>query len=229
MTSSFVLQVIVCCDLKVVLYPQKPRRLSAGAETGEGEIQRSVWSNQHHQQWKGGRQNPQGKAGLTPDAVTACRDLFLREIVENSWFSCGFKVHEIDLFLIWTRRTTLNFSSQLPFTVISQWYLFASTDYEPFLVLAFFFMLIVEWEHMMQKCWLIGSLKDETSSSELTVWSRRLCKIDSLVQPVKKKKIKREIKILENLRGGPNIISLIDIVKDPVVSADEQTDLLKQH
>ncbi|NXF42081.1 CSK21 kinase, partial [Nyctibius bracteatus] len=35
-------------------------------------------------------------------------------------------------------------------------------------------------------------------------------------QPVKKKKIKREIKILENLRGGPNIISLLDIVKDPV-------------
>lgn len=38
------------------------------------------------------------------------------------------------------------------------------------------------------------------------------------LQPVKKKKIKREIKILENLRGGPNIISLLDIVKDPVVS-----------
>lgn len=37
-------------------------------------------------------------------------------------------------------------------------------------------------------------------------------------QPVKKKKIKREIKILENLRGGPNIITLADIVKDPVVS-----------
>uniref|UniRef100_UPI00358F3E28 casein kinase II subunit alpha-like isoform X2 n=1 Tax=Myxine glutinosa TaxID=7769 RepID=UPI00358F3E28 len=36
------------------------------------------------------------------------------------------------------------------------------------------------------------------------------------VQPVKKKKIKREIKILENLRGGPNVISLLDIVKDPV-------------
>lgn len=34
---------------------------------------------------------------------------------------------------------------------------------------------------------------------------------------MKKKKIKREIKILENLRGGPNIISLLDIVKDPVV------------
>jgi casein kinase II subunit alpha len=36
-------------------------------------------------------------------------------------------------------------------------------------------------------------------------------------QPVKKKKIKREIKILQNLRGGPDIITLLDIVKDPVV------------
>lgn len=36
-----------------------------------------------------------------------------------------------------------------------------------------------------------------------------------ILKPVKKKKIKREIKILENLRGGPNIIALIDVVKDP--------------
>jgi len=33
---------------------------------------------------------------------------------------------------------------------------------------------------------------------------------------VKKKKIKREIKILENLRGGTNIITLQAVVKDPV-------------
>ena len=37
-----------------------------------------------------------------------------------------------------------------------------------------------------------------------------------LLQPVKKKKIKREIKILENLRGGMNIITLQAVVKDPV-------------
>ncbi|KTG47569.1 hypothetical protein cypCar_00014669 [Cyprinus carpio] len=37
-----------------------------------------------------------------------------------------------------------------------------------------------------------------------------------ILKPVKKKKIKREIKILENLRGGPNIITLLDIIKDPV-------------
>lgn len=37
-----------------------------------------------------------------------------------------------------------------------------------------------------------------------------------ILKPVKKKKIKREIKILENLCGGPNVISLLAIVKDPV-------------
>ncbi|CAB1354242.1 unnamed protein product [Coregonus sp. 'balchen'] len=45
-----------------------------------------------------------------------------------------------------------------------------------------------------------------------------------ILKPVKKKKIKREIKILENLRGGPNIISLIDIVKDPVQLYQTLTD-----
>lgn len=37
-----------------------------------------------------------------------------------------------------------------------------------------------------------------------------------ILKPVKKKKIKREIKILENLRGGTNIIQLLDVVLDPV-------------
>lgn len=32
---------------------------------------------------------------------------------------------------------------------------------------------------------------------------------------MKKKKIRREIKILQNLRGGTNIISLLDVVRDP--------------
>lgn len=39
-----------------------------------------------------------------------------------------------------------------------------------------------------------------------------------VLKPVKKKKIKREIKILQNLNGGPNIVSLLDIVRDPQVS-----------
>lgn len=36
-----------------------------------------------------------------------------------------------------------------------------------------------------------------------------------ILKPVKKKKIRREIKILENLRGGKNIITLQAVVKDP--------------
>lgn len=32
---------------------------------------------------------------------------------------------------------------------------------------------------------------------------------------MKKKKIKREIKILQNLSGGPNVVALLDVVRDP--------------
>lgn len=37
------------------------------------------------------------------------------------------------------------------------------------------------------------------------------------MKPVKKKKIKREIKILQNLAGGINVIELLDVVRDPQV------------
>lgn len=36
-----------------------------------------------------------------------------------------------------------------------------------------------------------------------------------ILKPVKKSKIKREIKVLQNLCGGPNIIKLLDVVQDP--------------
>ena len=39
--------------------------------------------------------------------------------------------------------------------------------------------------------------------------------VTKILKPVKKKKIKREIKILQNLRGGPNVINLLDVVRDP--------------
>lgn len=42
-----------------------------------------------------------------------------------------------------------------------------------------------------------------------------------VLKPVKKKKIKREIKILQNLSGGPNIVSLLDVVRDNQVSDPE--------
>lgn len=38
--------------------------------------------------------------------------------------------------------------------------------------------------------------------------------------------IKREIKILQNLRGGPNIIQLLDIVRDP---ASKTPSLIFEH
>ena len=39
-----------------------------------------------------------------------------------------------------------------------------------------------------------------------------------MLKPVKKKKIKREIKILQNLSGGPNIVALLDVVRDSQVN-----------
>ncbi|KAG5440651.1 hypothetical protein PCK2_000239, partial [Pneumocystis canis] len=39
--------------------------------------------------------------------------------------------------------------------------------------------------------------------------------IIKVLKPVKKKKIKREIKILQNLAGGSNVIGLLDVVRDP--------------
>ncbi|GAA5885872.1 hypothetical protein JCM3774_005809 [Rhodotorula dairenensis] len=36
-----------------------------------------------------------------------------------------------------------------------------------------------------------------------------------VLKPIKKKKIKRELKVLSNLRGGTNIIELLDVVRDP--------------
>lgn len=43
--------------------------------------------------------------------------------------------------------------------------------------------------------------------------------IIKVLKPVKKKKIKREIKILQNLAGGPNVVGLLDVVRDPQVSS----------
>jgi len=48
----------------------------------------------------------------------------------------------------------------------------------------------------------------------INVTNGEKCIIKSL-KPVKKKKIKREIKILQNLCGGTNIIKLLDVVRDP--------------
>lgn len=47
----------------------------------------------------------------------------------------------------------------------------------------------------------------------INVTNNEKCVI-KILKPVKKKKIKREIKILQNLCGGPNIVKLLDIVRD---------------
>ena len=39
--------------------------------------------------------------------------------------------------------------------------------------------------------------------------------IIKVLKPVAKRKIKREIKILRNVTGGPNIVGLSDVVHDP--------------
>lgn len=46
------------------------------------------------------------------------------------------------------------------------------------------------------------------------VRSRRRCVV-KVLKPIRPKKIKREICILQNLSGGPNIIQLLDLVRDP--------------
>ncbi|KAL0807684.1 hypothetical protein Bca101_100176 [Brassica carinata] len=38
--------------------------------------------------------------------------------------------------------------------------------------------------------------------------------IIKILKLVKKRKIRREIKILQNLCGGPNIVKLLDVVRD---------------
>eukprot|EP01113_Clastostelium_recurvatum_P004313 TRINITY_DN1189_c0_g1_i1.p1 TRINITY_DN1189_c0_g1~~TRINITY_DN1189_c0_g1_i1.p1 ORF type:complete len:372 (+),score=104.89 TRINITY_DN1189_c0_g1_i1:78-1118(+) len=48
----------------------------------------------------------------------------------------------------------------------------------------------------------------------VNVVSNEKCVI-KILKPVKKKKIKREIKILQNLCGGTNIVKLLDVTRDP--------------
>ena len=45
--------------------------------------------------------------------------------------------------------------------------------------------------------------------------SQALCVV-KILKPVKKHKIYREVKILQNLQGGPNIIQLLDCVRNPI-------------
>ncbi|KAK7828680.1 casein kinase ii subunit alpha [Quercus suber] len=59
----------------------------------------------------------------------------------------------------------------------------------------------------------IGRGKYSEVFEGINVTNNEKCVI-KILKPVKKKKIKREIKILQNLCGGPNIVKLLDIVRD---------------
>ena len=61
----------------------------------------------------------------------------------------------------------------------------------------------------------LGRGKYSEVFESINVSNNEKCVVKTL-KPVKKKKIKREIKILENLRGGTNVITLHGVVKDPV-------------
>ncbi|AOW01902.1 kinase-like domain-containing protein [Yarrowia lipolytica] len=61
----------------------------------------------------------------------------------------------------------------------------------------------------------IGRGKYSEAFQGVCVVNKQQCVI-KVLKPVKKKKIKREIKILQNVAAGPNIVSLLDVVRDPV-------------
>ena len=61
---------------------------------------------------------------------------------------------------------------------------------------------------------LLGRGKYSEVFEGINIVNYQKCVI-KVLKPVKKKKIKREIKILQNLSGGPNVVALLDVVRDP--------------
>ncbi|CAG2105155.1 unnamed protein product [Medioppia subpectinata] len=76
---------------------------------------------------------------------------------------------------------------------------------------------VVEWGNQddYQLVKKLGRGKYSEVFEAINITNNEKCVV-KILKPVKKKKIKREIKILENLRGGPNIIALQAVVKDAV-------------
>mmetsp|Transcript_94104 Transcript_94104/g.166026 ORF Transcript_94104/g.166026 Transcript_94104/m.166026 type:complete len:333 (-) Transcript_94104:128-1126(-) len=60
----------------------------------------------------------------------------------------------------------------------------------------------------------IGRGKYSEVFEGINVLTDQKCVI-KILKPVMKKKIKREIRILQNLCGGPNVVKLLDVVRDP--------------
>ncbi|KAI8336551.1 kinase-like domain-containing protein [Chlamydoabsidia padenii] len=77
--------------------------------------------------------------------------------------------------------------------------------------------LIVQWgsQDNYEIIRKVGRGKYSEVFEGINVSNNEKCVI-KVLKPVKKKKIKREIKILQNLAGGTNVIGLYDIVRDPL-------------
>ncbi|KAG0275138.1 Casein kinase II subunit alpha [Linnemannia exigua] len=57
-----------------------------------------------------------------------------------------------------------------------------------------------------------GKYSEVFEGINIVNYEKRCIKV---LKPIKKKKIKREVKILQHLAGGPNVIRLYDLVRDP--------------
>jgi casein kinase II subunit alpha len=68
-------------------------------------------------------------------------------------------------------------------------------------------------------CASVGRGKYSEVFEGINVVNYQKCVV-KVLKPVKKKKIKREIKILQNLAGGPNVVALLDVVRDAQVGAN---------
>ncbi|KAG1444921.1 hypothetical protein G6F56_010106 [Rhizopus delemar] len=75
--------------------------------------------------------------------------------------------------------------------------------------------LQIQWgdQEIYEICRKVGRGKYSEVFEGWNVKFEKRCVIKAL-KPVKKKKIRREIKILQNLFGGPNIVRLLDTVRD---------------
>lgn len=75
----------------------------------------------------------------------------------------------------------------------------------------------VAW--LLTPCASVGRGKYSEVFEGINVVNYQKCVV-KVLKPVKKKKIKREIKILQNLAGGPNVVALLDVVRDAQVGAN---------
>jgi casein kinase II subunit alpha len=99
-----------------------------------------------------------------------------------------------------------SFSNPDTVKIIPKFVLLLATYYS----LASFLFSSTEPYKLMRK---IGHGKYGEVFEGVNVLTGRMCAI-KVLRPVRKKKLQRELKILEGIDGGPNIVTLYDIVRD---------------